>query len=936
MDKQDYLDVWRHYLDFLMTVLGATEESKGNPALLYLLLQAHLDLLNENFIIVLQKWAEATLPKVEPLKAEYIARIIGEFSNLIANFPLANQMTKEIRIVGYEICLTVFTRPTHPEMWANTQTNLGAAYRNRISNDKAENIKKAIEAYELALEVYTKKDFPIQWAITQNNLGIAYRSKISGNRARNIKKGIKAHKLALQVRTENDFPIQWAMTQNNLGAAYTEIVLYDKPENIEKAIEAYQRALQVYTKKDFPIQWAMTRSNLGVAFAKDKKFEKAIEAYELALEVYTKKHFPLDWAMTQNNLGTGYWNRISGDRSENMKMAIASYQKALQVYTPKTDPLNCLNTACGLGNLHFNQSNWQDAIDAYKKAIKSVELSRSWATTDDRRQQILTEAIDVYANIIQCFVNLQQYDQAVEYADRSRSRLLVELMASKDLYPDAETPPEVEEYLQLQRQLDRLRHPPESGGMGELSKSPYHRDDTGKLQEQKIDKIKELERRKKQLWEQIRKTDPVLAGQLQVDPLKIEDIQQLIENERTAILNFYTTNEDTYIFVLRQNSTSVHTCQGQGIETLQLWMRQNWLIPYLSNREQWRDQIGPFLSELAQRLQLQQLIDQNLADIEELVIVPHLFLHQIPFAALPIANSIPAADSNSAIDATRGMIFSSKRPPAKKPKPAPTPKPTYLSDKYRLRVIPSCQILSYCHENKNKKQKKIPPSPQMGIVENATNDLPFSGYECQAIAKTYGVPENLHLKGDRATPTNYRHLAQQVQLLHSSHHAEADLNDPLNSKLRLADGEVTLGEIFTWRLPDLLEVFLACCETNFTPQTTPADDILVIAAGWLSAGALNVVSTLWAVDDCATALFSILYYEQRQQQPTLERSEALRRAQFQLRNLTGEEFKTQYRAPLEEYLRQIGKNRDLEWYCNLQNPFESPRYWAAFVSQGMN
>lgn len=935
MNEQDYLDAFQYYLDFLMTVLGATEESKGNPALLYLLLQAHLDLLNENFIVVLQKWAEATLPKVEAPKAEYIARIIGEFSNLIGNFPLANQMTKEIRIVGYEISLTVFTRHTHPEVWASTQTNLGAAYRNRICNDKAENIKKAIKAYELALEFYTKKDFPIQWAITQNNLGIAYGSRISGNRARNIKKGIEAHQLALQVRTKNDFPIKWAMTQNNLGAAYTEIVPYDKPENIEKAIEAYQRALQVYTKKDFPIQWAMTRNNLGVAFAKAKKFEKAIEEYGLALEVYTKKHFPLDWAMTQNNLGTAYWN---DDRAQNLEMAIAAYENALEVYTLETDPLNCFNTARGLGNFHFNQNNWLDAIDAYKKAIKSVELSRSWATTDDRRQQILTEAIDVYANIIQCFVNLQQYDKAVEYADRSRSRLLVELMASKDLYPDAETPPEVEEYLQLQRQLDRLRHPPETGGMGELSRSRYHRDDAGKLQEQKIDKIEELEGRKKQLWELIRKSDPVLAGQLQVDPLTIEQIQQLIENEQTAILSFYTTNEDTYIFVLRQNSTTLHTCKGQGIQTLQLWMRQNWLIPYVTNRQQWRDNMGPFLSELAQRLQLPQLRDQHLADIKELVIVPHLFLHQIPFAALPIANSIPTADSNIANESLRLLLpqedSSPHVPPEPKPTPAPTPKPTYLSDKYRLRVIPSCQILSYCHENK--KKKKSPLSPQMGIVENATNDLPFSGYECQAIATTYSVPETLHLRGDRATPTNYRHLAQQVQLLHSSHHASADLNDPLNSKLDLAGGEVTLGEIFTWRLPELLEVFLACCETNFTATTTPADDILAIAAGWLSAGALNVVSTLWAVDDCATALFSILYYEQRHKQPTLKCSEALREAQFQLRNLTGEKFKTQYRAPLEAYLRKIGKNDDLEWYCDRQYPFESPRYWAAFVSQGMN
>ena len=42
--------------------------------------------------------------------------------------------------------------------------------------------------------------------------------------------------------------------------------------------------------------------------------------------------------------------------------------------------------------------------------------------------------------------------------------------------------------------------------------------------------------------------------------------------------------------------------------------------------------------ELSQRLQLQYLVTTHLKDIEELIIIPHLYLHQIPFTALPIAN----------------------------------------------------------------------------------------------------------------------------------------------------------------------------------------------------------------------------------------------------------------------------------------------------------
>ncbi|NET26037.1 CHAT domain-containing protein [Okeania sp. SIO1I7] len=895
----------------------------------------------------------------------------------------------ENAIAAYNLALSVRTKKDFPIDWARTQNNLGIAYKNRISGDRALNLENAIAAYHLALEVCNKKDFPIDWAMTQNNLGIAYTDRITGDRAQNLKNAIAACNLALEVRTKKDFPIDWAGTQNNLGNAYCEKIKGDQALNLENAIAAYNLALSVRTKKDFPIDWATTQNNLGNAYCErisgDRalNLENAIAAYNLALSVRTQKDFPMDWAETQNNLGHAYCERISGDRAQNLENAISAYNLALEVHTPKVYPIQCLTTSRNLGDLHFKEGNCQPAIVAYEKAIRAVELSRSWSQDDDHRQEILEEAIGVYQKIVQCFVYLKQYHKAVEYAERSRSRMVTELMASKDLYPNAEIPPQLlEEYYQLQQYLYQLRRSiSDESKQLVTANSRFDRRNSREEAEQKLAEIEKTEAKRQQVWREIRKSDPVLAGQLQVNPLSIQQMQALIKDEETAILSFYTTYDDTYIFIVRPQDVQLFTCKGQDIEALQNWIIDNWLNPYDDYRnnknQEWRKNMGEFLQKLSQRLQLNQLISQYLSDIKELIIVPHLALHQIPFAALPVDVSLtpgggeipptplgkggyedsvlgkggyldPASPFQRGTGGgfyrefadTRLSIPTGKETtsqPTNKPKTSET-KPTYLSDIFHLRIIPSCQILSYC-DNRNKTIN----SQKMGIVENATGDLIFTGYECENLAQMFQVSKHHRLQYQQATVNNYRQLTKQVQFLHSSHHASADLINPLDSKLKLFDGEVTLGDVFTWRLPELTDVFLSCCETNLTVSKVN-DDILTIAAGFLSAGAQSVVSTLWAVDDFATALFCLFYYEHRQN-PEYTRPQALHKAQTDLRNLTGKQLNDKYRQQLEAHLQNIeteeNKKRvvkmknNLELLCQKEYPFINPYYWAGFVSGGL-
>ncbi|MEM9540124.1 MAG: CHAT domain-containing protein [Cyanobacteria bacterium P01_E01_bin.42] len=269
------------------------------------------------------------------------------------------------------------------------------------------------------------------------------------------------------------------------------------------------------------------------------------------------------------------------------------------------------------------------------------------------------------------------------------------------------------------------------------------------------------------------------------------------------------------------------------------------------------------------------------------------------------------------------------------PKSAPKTNPNahYLSDRFRLRTVPSCQILSYCHQS-----KQIPLTPHLGIVEDASENLPFTRYECETLAQQYRVPETRRLRGKQATLDNYKTLLHQIHRLHTSHHAASNLNDPLASVLQLSDRELTLSQLLTWRIPQLSEVFASACETHFT-ATELTDDLLTIATGFLCTGVRNVISTQWSVEDLASALLAIFYYKNREDGNSPSR--ALQRARQQLRNLTGTELKTQYYQTLKTHLEQLGepeknvsRQKRLSELCQEDRPFASPYHWAGFISQG--
>lgn len=890
------------------------------------------------------------------LARAYCERISGD---------IADNLEQAISL--FKAALPIHTRELFPKEWAKLQHNLGEAYFKRVKGDKSENLDKALDYLYSALSVYTKENFPTSWANSCNTLGSVFVERIHGDSAENLEIAIACFQAALQVRTRETLPDDWAQTTMNLANAYREKIQVNQIINLEITIKAYTDALQVYTKDTFPREWAMTQNNLGIAYLKppyiyyQENQERAIAAFEAALQIYSQETFPMDWAMTQKNLGIVYSQRIIGKKAENLDRAIQYYEAAsqvftrdslpeywaknqsnlaiaythlgkidkainccrfaLEIFTPTAFPSQCLTASNQLGEIAINAKRWLEAIEGYSLAIEAVETSRSWAKSESRRQEILEESIDIYQNMVQACINTGQIEKAFEYSERSRSKRLVDLMASYNLSQGEEIPPKVQELLQqyeaLQQQIDQER---------QSHKSENNRSYTRAIWEERNQKVISLETQKQQVWENLRREDPVLAGEIQVNPLSLSEIQKLIDQSNTAILSFYTTNSDTHIFVVQQNQITLHTCIGQGLDTLQGWINQNWLLPYMNDSKKWETQINTILRELAERLQISELISQHLEGIEELILVPHLLLHQIPLAALPTGEY-----------------------------------QEYLGDKFLIRYTPSCQILEFCKQRDTVGTfNEI--SLQYGTVEDAEDNLAFTRFEGEKLAEMYNIPPEKRLIGSsQATCENYRQLAQQIQVLHSCHHAQSRLDNPLESHLKLAHGSsITLGQLMTssWCFPQLVEVFLSCCETNLgIPSLT--DDILTLATGFLCAGARSVVSSLWVVNDLATALFSIFYYQQRQEGKN--RPKALQQAQIQLREFTKVDLNKIFQEVEAREKDLIGNRKKYilgslehkQWehkysmYAKLnrrikeienstqQFPFSHPRYWAAFICQGL-
>ncbi len=273
--------------------------------------------------------------------------------------------------------------------------------------------------------------------------------------------------------------------------------------------------------------------------------------------------------------------------------------------------------------------------------------------------------------------------------------------------------------------------------------------------------------------------------------------------------------------------------------------------------------------------------------LRRLRIVPHRGLHLIPFGALT------------------------------------TPRGSNVVDDYEVRMEVSASLGAI-----SRKRERAADGRGLTAVSNPTGDLRFASAEIDGIREYFSAEGCTILNAEGATREALLALPLG-RVHHHAGHAVYDWSTPLDSGLRLAGGSLlTLGQLFDeekdWS--STRKVVLSACETAVVDPSVYSDECVGLASGFLFAGAEEVVASLWAVDDAATALLMRKLYE-RPDRPT---PAALRDAQRWLRDLTADAVPTEL-ARLASTTRDFGLDDPADSGQRGDRPFEHPFFWAGFA-----
>jgi CHAT domain-containing protein len=318
-----------------------------------------------------------------------------------------------------------------------------------------------------------------------------------------------------------------------------------------------------------------------------------------------------------------------------------------------------------------------------------------------------------------------------------------------------------------------------------------------------------------------------------VDPLPVERVQALLPDS-TALIEYYLSKDEIFTWFITSKTLSLSRVRVPAAEV------ENAVRKF-------RDAIQSRVSTDRENKALAEWLifpfTKNLPGIRHAVFVPHGILHYLPFSALKDGNG-------------RALIES-----------------------FSMSLAPSATVLGYCMEKDGNRPSEgvlAVANPDLG---DEKTDLPFAEREVQALKRTYKMVRSY--SGPAATEAAVRSASDNAfGLVHFACHGEYEPETPLFSALLLSpdakdDGRLEAQEIFDMRF-DCRLVVLSACETGLA-KITRGDEVVGLARSFLFAGAPSVMTSLWKVDDLATAVLMKRFYRYLKQGNS--RAEALRKAQ---------------------------------------------------------
>lgn len=457
------------------------------------------------------------------------------------------------------------------------------------------------------------------------------------------------------------------------------------------------------------------------------------------------------------------------------------------------------------------------ALDHAERAMTQLERLRGQLMIE-HRAEFLEDKGAVYEDAVSLALALDRPGQALMYAERARSRALVELLDYRlQMGVQAASPEDAgltAELIRLKDARDALyrswtgQRGLESAGWSSPSEE----------QRQAQAQVLALERRITELWQQLLVRNADYVGQADfwqppdwTAPLRLPPGAALIEYTvaRGRLLAFVARGQEVRCVPLAMKLAEAERLLGLlqvNFRTVALGGRQ--VAARLTANAQgllaalYDGLIAPLASET----------DSLLTGAAQWIIVPHGPLHYLPFHALYDGE-------------------------------------WHLASRVQVSYLPNLDILSRLARRETNQQ----PAFCLGL--SSDNALPGAVREAQEVAR---LLDGVAFVEEFATVTALRAHGARASVVHLATHAEFRADNPLFSGLKLADAWLTTLDIFGLRLNASL-VTLSGCHTGRS-VIGGGEELLGLARAFFAAGASSLLLSLWAVEDGSTADLMQGYY----------------------------------------------------------------------------
>jgi CHAT domain-containing protein len=769
----------------------------------------------------------------------------------------------------YSRAQTVAESIPDSELIAKTSSNLGELYRVTGNYEKSiEHFQKAVNAFESGKTVEGRGKDTSGLAKALRGIGVVYLAR------GNYSLAMSYFQKSLGALGQSEDRSFLLVLFNDLGQ------VYEFQGDYAHALVYYRKGLALSEKRDAQQNMAQFFQDIGIV-------EEATGQYKAASSDLHKSLALNDKANCQECAGSLWMNL--GEIAEaqgHLQEAIDDWQKGMTISEHAGVPQNVGDAAATIAMLYVKQGNYEQALAfsqraitaaaqlntketlwkakqsaglafrglgkneqakaAFEEAVSIIEQLRTQvAGGEEQQQSFFSERLAPYRDMVELLVSQNQIADALVYAERAKGRSLLDvLQSSRSNVTKSMTQEEREKEQKLESEMVSLNKQMESE-TGKETPDPARMNDLKTRIETSRLQYAELQTNLYAAHPELR----IQRGQVQ--PISLQESATLLPDPKSALLEYITGEEKTYLFVLTRKEGSDAAVPELKVYVIPVTERQ------LKRRaEHFREQLGQ--RDLAFRPTSRDLFrtligpaKSQLAGKTALVIVPDGPLWNLPFQAL-LGNEgrYLLQDNAIAYAPSLTVLREMMRVHHKNSRGTVTPQSHTLlamADPVLGRDTLQRASISYRGEN--------------------FGPLPEAKREAIDLKQLYGSDQSKVYTGSDAGEDRFKAEAGQYRVLHLATHGVFNDASPMYSYLLLSSGNKNSKEdglLEAWEISQMdLKADLAvlsACETG-RGRVSAGEGVIGLTWAFFVAGVPTTVVSQWKVESASTANLMLAFHQ---------------------------------------------------------------------------